>query len=473
VSWWQQLKEAAGALAAYWLMSLFALVAFCAVVLWFNNSGEDALILTIIAGTSVAGLFVGQLTGFARIRPWIVWTGVAILIAVGIAVLSAGASAPGMEYVAFFLIFFPLAFNSGIWTLRARMHLLAVWYPLMLAVGAVIIVAEETGGAEAWFAGRKWAIWSIPSFTILAGIILLTLVYLVAQESYSLARWRAEGSAPDRRETRESGKPRVRLSLAGWVVILLLSAGLTVVTAVVAPYLWRSAPAEDGHPTDGGGEGDGTADGGGGSGQGGGGGSGGGGGGSGGGGGGSGGGGGGGSSSGGGGGSSGGGGGSGQFDGEGVGQQLQQALSALLYLILLLSFMALLAVAAAILHRPMRRAFLLHHFQDPLWPVPPSAQIVNLWRRTEVSLRDAGFEPSSWESAPTVARRARGALAPSLGMAGNDLQAAAEIYRRAAYGLGVGDEDVARMRAAAACVADALTGKLSFGERFRGQFRRI
>ncbi len=462
MSWWQQLKEAAGALAAYWLMSLFALTAFCAVVAWFNHGGEDALILGIIALTSVVGLFAGQLTGFGRFRPWVVWTGAALLIAIGIAIFSLAPTAPGMEYLAFVLVFFPLAFSSGIWTLRARMHLLAVWYPLMLAVGAVIIVAEETGGAEAWFAGRKWAIWSIPSFTILAGIILLTLVYLVAQESYSLARWRAEGSAPDRRETRESGKPRVRLSAAGWVVILVLSAALTVVTAVVAPYLWRSAPAEDGHPSDGSG-GDGSTDASGGSGQGG----------QGGGSGGSGGGSGGGSSDGGGSGGGGGGGGSGQFDGEGLGQRAQQALSALVYLIVLLLFMALLAVAAAILHRPMRRAFLLHHFQDPLWPVPPSDQIVNLWRRTEISLQDAGFEPSSWESAPTVARRAREKLAPLLGMAGNDLQAAAEIYRRAAFGLGVGDADVAQMRAAAACVADALAGKLSAGERLRGQFRRV
>ena len=467
MSWWRQLKEAAGALVAFWALAAFSLVALCGVVLWFNHSAEDATILFAIFATSVAGLLCGQLIGFARVRPWLVWTGVCTSILGGILFFAYVPMTPMLEYVAIFLVFFPLAFNSGIWTLRARMHLLGVWYPLMLAVGAVIIVAEESGGSAAWFAGRKWAIWSIPSFTILAGVILLTLVYLVAQESYSLARWRAEGSAPDRRETRQSGKPRVRLSLAGWAAILLLSAGLTVVTAVVAPYLWRSAPADDGQTTDGGdgGSGNGGSAGGGGHGSGGGGsggdsdGSGGSSGGSG-------------NSGGDSGGSGGGSGGSDQFDGEGLGERAQQALGVLAYLLLLLLFMAVLAVIVAILYRPARRAVMLHHFQDPLWAVPPSAQIVNLWRRTEVALRDAGFDPHPWESAPTVATRARGVLAPRLGTAGNDLQAAAEVYRRAAFGLGVGDADVAQMRAAAACVVDALHRGAALGDRFRAQFRR-
>ncbi len=152
---------------------------------------------------------------------------------------------------------------------------------------------------------------------------------------------------------------------------------------------------------------------------------------------------------------------------------MEQAFGALVFLLLLLLFMALLAVISAILYRPMRRAVVLHHYKDPLWPVAPSAQIVNLWHRTEVALGDAGFDLQPWESAPTVARRAREGLASRLGAAGNDLQVAAEVYRRAAYGLGVGDADVAQMRAAAACVADALGRGVTLGDRFKTQFRRV
>ena len=145
----------------------------------------------------------------------------------------------------------------------------------------------------------------------------------------------------------------------------------------------------------------------------------------------------------------------------------------LLYLMMLLMFMLLLAAVGAVLFRPMRRAVLLHHYQDPLWAVAPSEQIVNLWSRTRVALEDSGFRAQPWEPAPTAARRAMAELGERLGPEKRELSSAAEIYRRAAFGLGVGDADVARMRAAVACVVEVLRRRLDLGVRFKNGFRRI
>jgi len=474
VTWWRQLRDAAGALLSYWVLNAFALAVLCASVLWFYRTGEDLAALGLIVFSSASGVLAGQVMGFFRLRPWFVWSAVIVMITLGILVAVYMPATPATEYFILFLVMFPFAFSAGIWTLRARMHLFASWYPVMLAIGAIILIAEETGGAEAWFAGRKWAIWSVPTFFILTGTIFLLLAYLVAQQAYGLARWREEGSSPDRRETRSSGRPRVRLSLSGWAVIVLLSLALTVVTAGVAPYLWRSAPAEDGHACDDCGSGDGSTDGSGGSGSGGGaaGGSGGGSGGSGGACGGTGG-----TGEGSGGGSSGDGsgsaGGGSSFDGEEMGKRVRQAAGALLYLLMLLLFLLLLAAIASVLFRPTRRAVLLHHFRDPLWNVAPSEQILNLWRSIEVALGDSGFELRPWEPAPLAARRAAAVLGPQIGRDTDELAAAAEIYRRAAFGLGVGDEDVARMRAATACVRAAIRRTLDLQTRARNWFRRI
>lgn len=455
MSWWQNFKDVAGALVAFWLLAIFGMLSLSGAVMWFYHDVEDVLALATIGGATVAGIGAGQAAGFLRLRPWLEWIVSLGAFIGGVLILAYLVAVPGMEYLGVGLMLGAFAFGSGIWTMRTRTHVFAVWYPLMLAVGAIIIIAEETGGAEAWFAGRKWAIWSIPTFVILATSILLCLAYLVAQQSYALARWRAEGSGPDRRETRHSGKPRVRLSITGWIVMILLSGALTLIVAGVAPYMWRSAPDEDGHPTEGGG--DGTADGsGGGGGQG---------------------------SEGSGGGSGGGGSGGGEdgegegggasFDGEGLGEKAKSAASSLLYMLMLLLFMLLLAVISAILSRPMRRAILLHHWQDPLWGVPPSQQIVHLWQRATVALQDLGFEVEGWEAPAAAARRANLELAGRLGGPVPELDTAAEVVRRAAYGFGVGDADVAQMRAAVGCVVETAEDRRGIDEWLRGQFRRI
>jgi len=154
-------------------------------------------------------------------------------------------------------------------------------------------------------------------------------------------------------------------------------------------------------------------------------------------------------------------------------EMARDAASALLYLMMLLLFMLLLAAVAAVLFRPMRRAILMHHYRDPLWSVAPSEQIVNLWSRAQVALEDSGFRAQPWEPAPTAARRAMAELGERLGAEKAELSSAAEIYRRAAFGLGVGDADVARMRAAVACVTDVLRRRLDLGVRFKNWFRRI
>lgn len=450
MSWWQNFKDVAGALVAFWLLVAFAMLALSGAVMWFYHEGEDIAALLCFGTATFLGIALGQVIGFLRVRPWLVWSFVAVCVVTVILFFVYIPMTPGTEWVAVFLLLFPFALNSGIWTMRPRMFLFAVWYPLMLAVGSIIIIAEETGGAEAWFAGRKWAIWSVPTFVILGTSVLLTLVYLVAQQSYGLARWRSEGAGPDRRQTRHSGKPRVRLSLAGWIVIVLLSGALTLVVAGVAPYLWRSAPDEDGHPSGGGGGGDGSTDGGGGGQDG----------------------------SDGGGGNSGGGegdseGGSGQFDGEGLAEKAKSAASSLLFLLMLLLFMLLLALVAGILSRPMRRAVLLYHWQDPLWSVPPSQQIVNLWYRATVALQDLGFQTEGWEAPAAAARRANAELASRLGGEVPELAAAAEVVRRATFGFGVGDVDVAQMRAAVGCVVEAAEDRRGVEDWLRGQFRRI
>jgi hypothetical protein len=96
---------------------------------------------------------------------------------------------------------------------------------------------------------------------------------------------------------------------------------------------------------------------------------------------------------------------------------------------------------------PMRRAFLIRHLERPIWPVSPTARVINLWRRALAALAVVDIAPAPGEAPSAFARRAASELAAKLSCEAPELEAAAAIVERVDYagrGLGAGDERTMR-----------------------------
>ncbi len=116
-------------------------------------------------------------------------------------------------------------------------------------------------------------------------------------------------------------------------------------------------------------------------------------------------------------------------------------------------FMWLLAAAAALLvlllivFPPIRRTLLLRHLERPLWPVAPTARVMNLWRRALAALAVIDIEPSPFESPSDFARRAEEEVRTTLQCEAIGLKEAAALVEKIDYagrGLGAGEEQTMR-----------------------------
>lgn len=443
LSVWQALKEAAVPVVAYHLCCMFAFMSFTAMVMLTSSGDLTGLLILLGLGlTNFTGIVVGQVLAFLRTRTWIVvlfgaacWLASIAAIAAGIAGLGAFG---GMVALALWL--FPIALTGGLWSLETHRALWSSWVPLLYATAAVLIWTDYRGTDANWFAGDKWALWDIVSVAVLGMTVALLLLYLVSRETHRLALWRRGPTAPLAPSLKEKGASRPRLTFFSTVVLLGMAVVLTVATAIVSPYLWRTGEAGDGGS--GNGQGESAAET------------------------------------------------AASSDpsepadneflrrlGQGVEEMLEQVVEAgsrsAGSICTLLTLMLLGLLGFLVAYRPLKRLFLIRHLKDPLWEVAATTRIEQGWRLVEIALGDAGVYPRPGEDAAGLARRAGPVLRRLSPVEVHGLEDAAEVADRVRFGLGVGPEDLEVMQRFSAWALDTVWERLGDREQIRCLYRSL
>ena len=440
LSVWAQIKEAAVPVVMYHVVLLFSLAAFCAVVLVTEGFDPGGLfVLVFLAGTTLIGTVLGQIMAFLRIRTWVAMVLGVICwgLAFGLGLATSAVLGSAAVFVFLFLFMLPIAMTGGIWSLETHRATWSIWLPMVYTSATAIIWAKKTGLDDNWFAGDKWAVWDIASLGVFGTTVILTLLYLVTRETHRLALWRRGPTAPMQPTLKEAGASRPRITPLGFATITVLTIVVTLATAVISPYLWRTGPSDgEGEPT----------------------------------------------------GQS-----SGQSSGQGEGEPAEPSedgpfLKAVKELaekgveaaehaggsICSLLMLAILAVIGLLIAGPpLRRLFVVRHLQDPLWHVANTTRIEMGWQLVEIALGDAGVPVRMGEDAAGLARRAAPMLKELSAVQVHGLEDAAEVIDRVRFGLGVGPKDVATMERFARWTYDTVWERLSDWQQVKCMYRTI
>jgi hypothetical protein len=496
----------------------------------FGVGAGNFLALVGILVATLVGHVAGNLLGLARLRLMVV----VVIFSLGFFLASLSGVALGA--LALFLIVGVLAALGGYLGVASRLDVVASWFPLSFAVGGAVIWMNAHGAVATFETGQKHALWDFFTLTCLSVAVFLMLVFLATRNSLALTVWQ-EVSRPRVANAADDASVTIaRPGRGSFVVLFVFTIFVIGSTALLSPYLFRTAESENGDPSshphdhkdsqhpkpgkqahhgkphgsgsgsgsgskhghgnhpghgsstgdgpssgnghgDGPGDGDGQGDGAGnddgagggadddaGSGSG----------------------------------SSGhgsaaghgrrsghgapghagqghGGAGTGSGgareqddDGDGAsdddtdesdeplgkpdGGAAEEAGRQAFHLGFSLIGM-LLAIAIAILlfflgpFPPMRRGFLLRHLEKPIWPVSPTARVMNLWRRALATLAVLEIEPAAGETPRDFAGRAEGEVRTLLGCEAPGLKEAAAIVEKIDYagrGLGMGEEQTVR-----------------------------
>lgn len=430
---WQQLKEAARPVLAYHLLLGFTLMAFCGVAaLTEGVDAGTALVMAAMVGTTVLGTALGQVLAFLRVRTWVAMAfGAACWIAAGVLGAAAGVVAGGAGALVFlFLFLLPIAMTGGLWSLETHRATWSIWLPMVFTTATAIVWAEKNNLDANWHAGEKWAVWDVLSLAVFGTTVVLTLVYLVTRETHRLALWRRGPTAPLQPTLVESGAARPRITPLGFVALAALTAGLTLGTALIAPYLWRTGPDNGGDtPTEQPAEPDPDA----------------------------------------------------PPEESAFLKALEQmaeraveaAKQAAGSVCSLLALAMLLVLGALVAGPPVRRLFVVRHLKEPLWPVPNTTRIEMGWQLVEIALADAGVAVRPGEDAAGLARRAAPTLARLSAVEVHGLDDAAEIIDRVRFGLGVGPQDVQTMERFARWTYDTVWERLSDRQQVACMYRTL
>ncbi len=433
----KELKQLVSPLRAYYIFLLVMMVIFTVMV--FIDEPNSSDIGYVIGGfwiSTLLGVFVGQALAIWRIRGWVVAVSTVIwwITATAVGVSAASGGGDGMIVVMIVLVTMPFFIWGGLFSLRIKRAFPASWAPLMYGVVSTIILLEERRRISMWHAGQKWAIWDTATLLILGLTICLLIWYLIVREKHRLVRWQAAPGALLRGSLKETGKGRPRLTIGGWILLVVGTVVLTVGTAVAAPYLWRTGPGDrqdddPGGPDDGQdpngppepGDSDDTW----------------------------------------------------EQIAEAIGEAVQAMVEAArsywpLILLLLLLLAAILAS-----WRPGYRAAAIRYLKKPPWRLPATRRIENAWRIIEIALGDLGYHREPKETATALCKRVLDEM-PDLEPALSErLVGAAATRDRVLFSLGIGPGDEESILGEAFFLYPRLRGQLQAGDRFKTLYRRI
>lgn len=449
---WGQAKEALIPIVTYWVWVAYAFFAFAAMLLVTGSpDGEDLMFLTGFALATFGGVALGQLCAFARVRTWVLlaigammWTAFFVFLAAGGEALM---SIDAVAVIVISVLFLgPVAMTGGLWSLETNRSMWATWLPMVWTVAACLTWIEKHGGVATFEAGDKYAVWDLVSFGVFVPSVGLFLLYLVTRETHRLATWKRGPSAPLRPTVEERGVSRPRVTFAGLLLLAAMGFGLAAVTAVVAPYLWRTGPPDDHGPK--------TT----------------------------------------------------QQDSnrsdrqqkaqsqddrngkpgppkeprelpDGAKEALQKMADAgkkaAGTVCSVLSIALMLGLGALLTYRPLKRLIVLRHLRDPLWDVAPSTRIDQCWRLVEIAMADAGVTPRAGEDAASLARRAVPALQKLSPVPVHGFEEVAEVADRVRFGLGVGPADVEVIERFARWVIDTVWERLDDRQQVVAMYRSL
>lgn len=487
-------------LVSYGLFSMWGVACFV-LSLVLTNGGfgvdpEDISVLAGVLGATFVGHILGNVLGLVGLRM------LPVVVLFVIASTLAGLSGAVIGPVALFLFVGLFAALGGYLGIASRLDVVAAWFPLSFSVGAAMIWMNHHGALGKFQSGAKHAVWDGFSITCLSGGIFLMLVFLAMRNALGLTVWQ-EVARPRGPVVAEPSVSVARPGRGSLFVLFAFTLVVLGVTALVSPYLFRTVESKggdgqgqssssdgkeskedkegngkdgqqgqgkQGQGKQGQGEGEHGADekdgqghekAAGKSGQG--------------------------KKSGkgkkqgsGGEGNEGGEQDSSDDDplgkpdtdhaGEAAGEALGFGLT--LFMWLLLAVLALL-VLLLIAFPPLRRAFLLRHLERPLWPVAPTARVMNLWRRALALLAVVDIVPSAGETPRDFARRAEREIGTTLGCDARGLSEAAAIVERVDYaGRGLGADDEQTMRTAVMAFVGAVNPRIALGKKLAAAWVR-
>ena len=223
-------NHTAAAALVYWLMVMFGLAGLSVLRM---NTPRDFVPLWI---GSVAGVGLGQLLGWLRLRVWLIAVMSIVVFAASpivFAVLYAVFGSFDIGIDTCLLAFVPAAV-CGYLSLSERGGLLAFWYPAMLWM-VVILDRPSTGAFD-----------SHTALPLVAGLGGLFVVFLRSRETRRTAVWSAhftERLAEPISRTVVRTSPLRSASQHLWTASV--GAGALALAAWVAPHLWQKEAA---HP---------------------------------------------------------------------------------------------------------------------------------------------------------------------------------------------------------------------------------
>lgn len=451
-------------LLSYGLFSAWGLMCFVASLVISSEGLTTAspeaggMLVGILIATAI-GHVVGNVLGLAGLRL------APVIVVFGVLVTAAVIAVPALGPFALFLFVFVLAAVGGYLGIASRLDVVASWYPLSFAVGAAVFWMNTHGKVKTFVQGEKYAVWDWFSLLCLAGAVFLMLVFLATRQSLGLTVWQEVGR---RRGADAANVAVARPGRGSLLVLLLFTVAVLGATALVSPYLFRTHHSDkgdassqseddgDGKDADGkkgkgkgkgkrsgrGNRGHGEAtqgEGEGGKGEG-----------------------------------QGEGEGDGKPDPEGAQKAAAEAMAGALQLLAwILALVLLLLLLLLVLFPPLRRVFLIRHLEKPLWPVPPTSRVMNLWRRALAALAVVDIVPTPGESPRDFAVRAEREVGRELGADAGALKDAAAVVEKIDYaGRGLGAEDEARMREIVSRLVQAVEPRTTWKKRLAAAWGR-
>ena len=227
-------------LATYWLLLVSGYVALVGAAFRFGGANADvAALLPMLVAASTFGVAGGNLLALLRLRAWVVQSTVWGFIALSCVVaLSAG------PWIAGAALSFLTGLGCGHAAMQRRSLLVALWGPAVCWAGAILPVLEGHGGIRRWEIGVKEGVWDPTALALLGSLAALYLAFLAGQSSYHNAVWAAGGTESQDTQVHARVEPTLHLTRRGALALALLGALVTATTALVAPYLWRTGPAD-------------------------------------------------------------------------------------------------------------------------------------------------------------------------------------------------------------------------------------
>lgn len=400
---------------AYLVFTATGFMALMGCAAWYER-GRDLVEMFFATIAGLIGVLLGQLIAVLRFRAAPVFIAGAISTVTG-AYLLAMTSLPSIipSQLVPAVIFFFFAFPCGLLSLQHRWELLASFWPAVGWIGSVFYILNKEGRVSEWEEDKVSAWLPVP-LVMLAFFLVLWLVYLASKQAMRVELWQSLSGAAARRIAKKAtvtALPRKNL-----LPILVVAAALFAITAVLAPFLWRTGKGDreggkvrvdDTEQAEEPRRGP-------------------------------------------------------KIDGDVIAEQLRQLAQAakktglklwpLLFLLLL--------------YRPAKRALLTTHLLTPIVPTPPTERIDNLWEYVRIAAEDAGVVPSPSDSVEQLLARIQ-----EKGLGGPAVARAAEIYARTRYGFTVARGDALAMRPQAIEAGRELRARLTTWDRVRNLWRPL